>query len=446
MRLPRRSSLGPARWAVWSLPVSVLAVILTVELLAAGAFALDVHHGVGPLTGERLITLGVLVAAGIVSTEASLGVERMRLRSDESPHIDLSSVWTFAAAVLLPGALAAVVAAAVYAHLYARVWRPTVPPHRVVFSTATVVLAVQAAAAVTDLVQPADLFHSLGGLATVVLALLSYAAVNMLLVVAVIVLTGPNRDLSTFLQVLTQGDEAVLEFATLSMGALAAGAMAALGPAYAVLVLPPLIVLHRTVLVRQLEEQASVDGKTGLLNAAAWHVQAGRVLRRVERAGGCATVLVLDLDHFKSVNDRYGHLVGDQVLAAVAATVRTEVRDDDLVGRFGGEEFVVLLPGLDGADACSGSGAVAERIRCRVAALRVDVAEANGAGVIDHLTVSIGGASYPADGSDLAQLLEVADTAMYASKHAGRNTVRVGLRAVASEGDFVAPPTPYRHP
>jgi diguanylate cyclase (GGDEF)-like protein len=431
MQVPGRAPIGVTRWSVWTLPFPVLAVILAVELLAVGTLAIAVPGDLAELPPNWSVVLAVLVAAGIVSTEASLGVERVRRRSDESPHIDLSSVWTFAAAALLPGALASVVVVGIYGHLYARVWRRTgVPPHRALFSTATVLLAVQAAAAVTGLVERDALFDTLGGLGAVLLALLAYAAVNMVLVVAVIVLSGPTRDLPTFLHVLAHGDEAVLEFATLSMGALAAGAMAALGPAYAVLVLPPLIVLHRTVLVRQLEEAASVDGKTGLLNAAAWHLRAGRALRRAERTDARAGLLVLDLDHFKLVNDRYGHLVGDHVLAAVAAAVRAEVRDDDLVGRFGGEEFVVLLPAGDGDDARLAAGAVAERIRKRVAGLSVDVPDMRGSVVVDNLTVSIGGATFPADGADLGQLLEVADTAMYNAKRAGRNTVRMGLHAV----------------
>ena len=441
MRVPRR---GVARWAVWATPFPVLAVILAVELLAVGTLATAVPRDITLLPENWALVLGVLVAAGILSTEASLGVERMRHRSDESPHIDLSSVWTFAAAVLLPGAAASVVVIGIYGHLYARVWRGggvPVPPHRAIFSTATVVLAVQAAAAVAGLVERESLFHSLPGLGAVVLALLAYAAVNMVLVVAVIVLSGPNRDLTTFLHVLSHGDEAVLEFATLSMGALAAGAMAALGPAYAVLVLPPLIVLHRTVLVRQLEEAASVDGKTGLLNSAAWHVRASRALRRAERTYGHAGLLVLDLDHFKLVNDRYGHLVGDHVLAAVAAAVRDEVRDDDLVGRFGGEEFVVLLPSTEADDGRGAAVAVAERIRRRVAGLQVEVPDGCGPIVVDDLTVSIGGASFPSDGNDLGELLEVADTAMYAAKRAGRNAVRMGLHAVPSGA---VRPTPHR--
>jgi len=436
MRLLGLRPFGATRWSIWSLPRRVLVIILLVEVLAVVTVAASLRDGVGPLPEGWQWTLAVLVGAGVVSTEASLGVERVRHHNYESPHIDLSSVWAFAAAVLLPGPLAAAVVAVVYGHIYLRVWRHTgVPVHRVVFSTATVMLAVQAAAAVIRTVGPADTFGTGSGLLGVVLALFTYAAINMVLVVAVIVLSGPSRTVPTFLQMIGHVDDAVLEFATLSMGALVAGAMASFGPAYAVLVLPPLIVLHRSVLVRQLEEAACTDSKTGLLNAAAWHLQAGQALHRAERGHAGVTVLVLDLDHFKLVNDRHGHLIGDQVLAAVAATVRGEVRDEDLVGRFGGEEFVVLL-GVDGDDGRAGAMAVAERIRSRVAALRVEVPDhhhhgggGGGVVVVDGLTVSIGGATYPDDGLDVPQLIEIADTAMYAAKNAGRNRVRMGSPA-----------------
>ncbi len=105
----------------------------------------------------------------------------------------------------------------------------------------------------------------------------------MILVVGVIVLAGEGSDRPSFLSLL-RGDGFVLEFATLSMGALAGGAMSSFGLAYAALVLPPLIMLHRTVLVRQLEEAASTDSKTGLLNAVAWQLRAGNELRRAQRA------------------------------------------------------------------------------------------------------------------------------------------------------------------
>ena len=431
MRQPLDRSDGVARYPFWSLPARVKIPVLVVEAVVLGALAMGICaafvDGTRPAAGWVWLALA-LVVAGVASTEASLGVERKRRQSDDHPHLDLSSVWTFAGAVLLVGPLAALVAMAIYLHIYLRVWRRNkVPLHRVLFSTATILLAVQAAAAVTDRIGNDLLFRSVAGVLAVVAAMVVYMLVNLALVVLVIVVSGPSRRLATVRQAIGPFDDVALEFATLAMGALVAAAADTFGPPYILLGLPPLIVLHRTRLVRQLEEDASTDGKTGLLTAAAWQEKAGRAVLRSERGEQPTSVLVLDLDHFKLVNDRFGHLVGDQVLAAVAASVRDEVRDEDLVGRFGGEEFVVLLQGAEGEDPRSGARAVAERIRERIAALRVAVAGPHETVVVEGLTVSIGGATAPRDGNDLAALLEIADAAMYEAKRAGRNRVRMGL-------------------
>jgi len=431
MRQPLGRSDGANRYPFWSLPARVKIPVLVVEAVVLGALAAGIGaafmNGTRPAAEWVWLALA-LVVAGVASTEASLGVERKRRQSDDHPHLDLSSVWTFAGAVLLVGPLAALVAMAIYLHIYLRVWRRNkVPLHRVLFSTATILLAVQAAAAVTDRIGNDQLFHSVAGVLAVVAAMVVYMLVNLALVVLVIVVSGPSRRLATVRQAIGPFDDVALEFATLAMGALVAAAAATFGPPYVLLGLPPLIVLHRTRLVRQLEEDASTDGKTGLLTAAAWQEKAGRAVLRSERGEQPTSVLVLDLDHFKLVNDRFGHLVGDQVLAAVAASVRDEVRDEDLVGRFGGEEFVVLLQGAEGEDPRSGARAVAERIRERIAALRVAVAGPHETVVVEGLTVSIGGATAPRDGNDLAALLEIADAAMYEAKRAGRNRVRMGL-------------------
>jgi diguanylate cyclase (GGDEF)-like protein len=431
MRQPLGRSDGANRYRFWSLPARVKIPVLVVEAVVVGALAAGIGaafvHGTRPAAEWVWLALA-LVVAGVASTEASLGVERKRRQSDDHPHLDLSSVWTFAGAVLLVGPLAALVAMAIYLHIYLRVWRRNkVPLHRVLFSTATILLAVQAAAAVTDRIGNDLLFRSVAGVLAVVAAMVVYMLVNLALVVLVIVVSGPSRRLATVRQAIGPFDDVALEFATLAMGALVAAAADTFGPPYVLLGLPPLIVLHRTRLVRQLEEDASTDGKTGLLTAAAWQEKAGRAVLRSERVEQPTSVLVLDLDHFKLVNDRFGHLVGDQVLAAVAASVRDEVRDEDLVGRFGGEEFVVLLQGAEREDPRSGARAVAERIRERIAALRVAVAGPHETVVVEGLTVSIGGATAPRDGNDLAALLEIADAAMYEAKRAGRNLVRMGL-------------------
>ena len=437
MQQPLGRPDGVARFPFWSLPARVKIPILGVELLVVASLVagtvMSVTDGIQP-PGPWVWFALALVVAGFLGTEASLGVERVRRQSGANPHLDLSSVWTFAGAVLLPVPLAAAVAMVIYLHIYLRVWRRNgVPVHRVLFSTATILLAVQVASFVTMWIGRDALFHSIPGVLAVVAGMIAYTAVNLALVVLAIVFSEPRRGVASVREVVGPLDDVSLEFATLSMGALLAAAASTFGAPYVLLGLPPLIVLHRTVLVRQLEEDANTDGKTGLLNAAAWQDKAGRAVLRSERADRPATVLVLDLDHFKLVNDRFGHLVGDQVLAAVAASVRDEVRDEDIVGRFGGEEFVVLLRGADGDDHGSGAQAVAERIRERIAGLRIAVPGAQGTLIVDGLTVSIGGATTPRDGSDLAGLLETADAAMYQAKRAGRNLVQMGYADATPE-------------
>jgi diguanylate cyclase (GGDEF)-like protein len=178
--------------------------------------------------------------------------------------------------------------------------------------------------------------------------------------------------------------------------------------------LPPVILLQRSLLHQQLRAAARTDAKTGLLNAAAWHREADTEISRVIRAGDSLALLLIDIDHFKRVNDTYGHLVGDQVLAGLADVLGRAVRDADVVGRFGGEEFVVLLPGADAVEAAE----IAERVREQVSA-EVTVPAASGVAV----TVSIGVTVIGLHGDSLPGLLSSADSAMYRAKEAGRNRV-----------------------
>jgi diguanylate cyclase (GGDEF)-like protein len=214
------------------------------------------------------------------------------------------------------------------------------------------------------------------------------------------------------------GDNA-LEASTLCLGVLTALALGTL-PALALFVLPPLLLLHRVVLVKQLEYAVVTDEKTGLFNTTGWHKLATRELARAERRPKATFgVLMVDLDLFKRINDTYGHLAGDAVLRAVAATIRSQVRDYDSVGRFGGEEFLVLLPEVPERVA----RAVAERVRTAIARLEVSVDVSGRPDVITGLSASIGVATYPDAGTALDRILHAADTAMYRAKAAGRNRV-----------------------
>jgi diguanylate cyclase (GGDEF)-like protein len=165
---------------------------------------------------------------------------------------------------------------------------------------------------------------------------------------------------------------------------------------------------------------AATDEKTGLFNAFGWRDLASRELARAQRTRSACGVLMVDLDHFKKVNDSHGHLAGDSVLKAVGTLLRAEVRDYDVVGRFGGEEFAVLLPDITEHHAI----AIAERIRKAVTELKVDVnIEDHQVTTVTGLSVSIGVAVCPDSGMVVDRLLLAADTALYKAKSDGRNMV-----------------------
>lgn len=194
---------------------------------------------------------------------------------------------------------------------------------------------------------------------------------------------------------------------------------------------------EREALIRQLRDQAEHDSLTGALNRRAFLVMAERDRRRLRRDGGRLAVIMFDIDHFKRVNDNYGHSVGDEVIRKVAAVARQVVREGDLLCRYGGEEFALMIadPGADRA------ALVAERLRKQVAAatftapLQVDQAgiESGGAAAAGagdamagpfHVTISLGVTIAPAGAlreDGIAALLDRADQALYEAKRAGRN-------------------------
>lgn len=161
----------------------------------------------------------------------------------------------------------------------------------------------------------------------------------------------------------------------------------------------------------ELASMAVTDSLTQLHNRRHFIERAEQDFARAKRAGTPLGLLMLDVDHFKRINDTWGHQEGDRVLREVAHKVRASVRQGDVVARWGGEEFVVLLPNTDFA-ACA---RVAEKVRQAVEELELE-------GASLRVTVSVGAGGYPAPGVDsLAALLEVADQALYRAKQGGRN-------------------------
>ena len=172
--------------------------------------------------------------------------------------------------------------------------------------------------------------------------------------------------------------------------------------------------LSKVELVERLTELAIIDGLTDTYVRRHFMERFGEELARSERMGLPLSLLMLDIDHFKQHNDEMGHLVGDVILKEVARLLKRSIREIDLVGRYGGEEFALLLPDTPKEGALQ----VAERIRC---AIEVHSFTAYDESV--RVTGSIGVASFPIDGVRVEQLIDAADGALYHAKDAGRNRV-----------------------
>ncbi len=177
------------------------------------------------------------------------------------------------------------------------------------------------------------------------------------------------------------------------------------------------IVLEKARLFADVQRLAAVDDLTGLYNRRRFFDLAYREFYRARRYGRPLSILMVDIDHFKKVNDRYGHPAGDQVLQNLAAAMRRTLRNIDIIGRYGGEEFIILLAETDVETAQQ----VAERIRAQIA----DVTTALETGEEIRVTVSVGVAGDDVEEMNLVEMVELSDQALYAAKNAGRNRVKV---------------------
>ncbi|HET6479573.1 MAG TPA: sensor domain-containing diguanylate cyclase, partial [Actinoplanes sp.] len=196
------------------------------------------------------------------------------------------------------------------------------------------------------------------------------------------------------------------------------------------------VAVHNVRLHEEAQRLSMTDPLTGLWNYRYLRESLRREVERASRFGRMLSVLALDLDHFKDVNDTYGHAAGDAVLGEFARRIRVGLREVDVAFRQGGEEFVVLLPETD----AYGGVIVAERLGAAVRARPVTVD-----GVQIPISVSVGVAVYPEHGENSPQVLAAADRALYAAKNAGRDTYRLaesadvtksGVSPGVDEGDF----------
>jgi diguanylate cyclase (GGDEF)-like protein len=221
-------------------------------------------------------------------------------------------------------------------------------------------------------------------------------------------------------------------FAELDLGVLITLSVA-LSPVLVVLALPTVLLVRRFMVHPILVAQSRADSKTGLLNVSTWEMEAGSELSRSVRTRTPMALALVDIDHFKQVNDTYGHLAGDRVLKALANALTGQLRDYDKAGRFGGEEFVLLLAQTTEDDACR----IAERLRRYVADLEIPANDGPGAERV-RITISIGVTAMAAGRNrELSDMLAAADSAMYQAKQSGRNRVAVARQSLATKLEVV---------
>jgi diguanylate cyclase (GGDEF)-like protein len=411
-------ALHPRQWKLWRERKVVIAYVVTVDIVAL-ALAAAIIMTTSIRSGD-LVRFGLLVVGAVVHRETVRRIESLRERTTGNGLLtDLTSLWIFAAALSVPLPLVFVLAGVVHLHSWYR--GSSGRFYRKLFSAATMVLAPTAAVVVLQLVQPAGypiVPQGPPGLVVLIGAGTVFWLVNYALVVGAVIMSDP---LQPTRQVLGNPSEQIVVAAALGLGVGFAVTLTFAPWLIAVLMIT-VFALHRALLLPHFQQAARTDSKTGLLTVGFWREAAGRELERARRLADPLGVLMLDLDHFKLFNDRMGHLVGDQVLRAVADELRSQTRPYDLVGRFGGEEFVILLPGVGTAQVEH----IADRIRERISQLRVLVDSPHDRPVtVDGISVSIGAAVRPNDGDEIDHLLLAADGALLAAKAAGRDRVRL---------------------
>ena len=335
---------------------------------------------------------------------------------------DFITAWVLPVAILLPPVYAMIMPIPLYSLTQALSPRSVV--YRRVFSAAAISLA-YGVAAVLFRVFPASFagpsigtgVHALTWTLAVAVCEIVGGRINHLLIAGAIKLSDPNVKLVDleFNREALQGD-----FAEFDLGILIT-VVVAVNVVLAIFAVPTVLLARRFMMHAQLVVQSRIDSKTGLLNAATWECEAMIELARAVRTRTPLSIALVDIDHFKAVNDRYGHLVGDKALRAVTDALRADLRAYDLAGRFGGEEFALLLPHTREIDAIN----VAERLRARVASMAIPVSDHDESAGHITLTIWVGVAALDGPDRELADLLAAADAALYHAKETGRNKTHV---------------------
>jgi diguanylate cyclase (GGDEF)-like protein len=432
----RASSAAVTAWPIWRLPRWLASYIVGVTVVYIAAIAAAVP--VMSVTPHDLLLCGALLLCVAATVELT-----KRVGENAGLIRDVYAVWELPLAILLPPAYALM---APIFRLALTQWRiRRIPVHRRVFSAAIVGLSYGSASLVFRMITSGSmqsptlsaahaslLTHASAWVLAVALAGVVQWTVNTALLLPAIKGSDPTARVRDLLLAREHADNDIAEICVAVLVTLGI----AVTSVTIVFAFPFVTLLQRSFRHAFLVNASRLDAKTGLLNAGTWEREASSEVARAIRTRSPLAVALIDVDHFKSVNDAYGHLVGDKALKAIAHTLSVFLREYDLAGRFGGEEFALLLPQTKPVDAYR----IAERIRGYIAAMPIDVDGDPGAEPVT-VTVSIGVAALgnhwdTGVASQLTDLVAAADAALYRAKRGGRDQVCV----VTEKATFVGQP------
>jgi len=372
-----------------------IAVVLVAALIGAIAVIMLAPPRLEPLPAAFVLLLCATIA------------QQFKVKSPKHQSYYTTTIFFFAAAVLFrPEYVIGIIVAAHAVELIRVRYRWYIQA----FNVANFILCSIAAGAIAGIGQTSQNSSTAGAVFYVTLAGVTFVGLNHFLTALVIMWARgvPISRAGTM-----DWENLGTDLALMSVGAL--GSLLWLkNPWLVPLCLGPLFLIYRSLLVPSLKEEARTDPKTELANMKHWNQLAQAEVERARRFRRPLSVVLADFDLLRDVNNRYGHLMGDQMIRRVADAIRASLREYDVPARFGGDEFVVLMPETTLPEAMS----VAERIRREVESIVLKTGEGPVPG-----SVSIGVALFPAHGRTASDLLAAADRAVYKAKALGRNRV-----------------------
>jgi diguanylate cyclase (GGDEF)-like protein len=397
-------------WAWWRLPWLLRCYVGSVPLATLTGYAASQTSW---QSGD-LVKFLVLLGCGVISVVAT-----PRIAYLQSGLVrDFLTVWVLPVAILLPPVYAMVTPVPLLVVTQWRVHRGVV--YRRVFTGAAIGLAYGTGSFVFHAI-PASFaggtvgtgVHALTWTASVAACEIIGWLGHHFLLVSAVKLSDPAARVA----LLELNREALqADFAQIDLG-IVITIVVAVNTVLAVFAVPTVLLARRFMMHAQLLAESRIDTKTGLLNVATWESEAEAEIARAVRTRSPLAVALIDIDHFKMVNDTYGHLAGDKALRAVTDALREQLRSYDLAGRFGGEEFAILLPQTREEHALS----IADRLRMHIAGMSVPVSDDGKPENCIRLTISVGVAPLDDTNRELTDLLAAADSALYHAKQAGRN-------------------------